>query len=215
MSDSPLFPWIAEEGVSPLNEEIKEPISGASITLPRLNGLSVNEVLFSQWALEKYAFTRKSIISTGSGDEMFLATDPATLIELAEFCHYFLCLRLGLADWVGEDLSFVGDRITPAQSLSMPTTDGQRRAAPLYLLYMIYSFWIDEQNRWTSGKADPQVMTILGRLLAMKDQPTGENSTTITSENTPADSPAEPLPDALPTQSKARSRMPLKTASVA
>jgi hypothetical protein len=216
MSTAPLFPWIAEEGATPQTQEIKDPVSGASITLPRINGLTVNEVLFSQWAIANYAFTQRSVLSSDDG-EVFLATDPKTITELSQFCHQFLCLRLGLAAWGDGELVFSGERVTPAESLAMPTADGQRRSAPLYLLYLIYSFWMDEQGRWASGKAEPQMLGLLGDLLKPKSQSTGENFTGNSSESTQGtpDSQAAPLADAPPTSSSRRSPRTSKTASAA
>jgi hypothetical protein len=205
MSDSqssPLFPWIAEEGVSPLTQEIKDPVSGASITLPRLNGLTVNEVLFAQWASEAYPF-----LATGGVDSA-----PQTIVHISEFAHRFLCLRMELADWGDGDLLFRGDPLTPADSLTMPMADGQKRAAPMYLLWLIYGFFVEEQTAWLSGKTEGGMMATI--LSAIAPRSTGQSFTGASSENTPAilDSPGEPLPDAPPTLSSQRSRQPKKVA---
>jgi hypothetical protein len=161
----------------------------------------------------KYEFTKSSILSATDSD-VFLSTKPSTITELIEFCHYFLCLRLGKADWIEGQLAFIGEPIKPDQSLSMVGVDGQRKAAPLYLLYLIYSFWMDEQQRWTAGKAEPQMLEILTNLLKSQNQQTGAGSIGSSSENTQGtpDSLDETLPDAQPTSLSRRSKQPKKAA---
>jgi len=195
-SSAPLFPWIAEEGVAPLEQEIKDPVSGASITLPRLNGLTVNEVLFAQWAVEQYPF-----LKTGGID----SAAPQTIIHLNEFAHRFLCLRMDRADWGDGELIFRGDKLTPNDSLMMSTADGQRRAAPLYLLYLIYGFFAEEQAAWLSGKTEGGMMQTI--LSAIAPQQTSDTFTGSSSESTPdtRDSQAETSGGAPPTLSKAPS----------
>jgi hypothetical protein len=193
---SPLFPWIAEEGVSPLTQEIKDPVSGASITLPRLNGLTVNEVLFAQWASEAYPF-----LTTGGVDSA-----PKTIVDISEFAHRFLCLRMELADWGDGDLLFKGEPLTPADSLTMPMADGQKRAAPMYLLWLIYGFFVEEQTAWLSGKTEGGMMATI--LSAIAPLSTGAGSTAISSTNTQDGSAAEASPEPQPTLSKSRSKQP-------
>src|SRR6056297_944483 len=131
MPDSPLFPWQSSEDSPKLTQEIKDPLSPARIELPRHEGLLLNEVLFAQWAAKTYSFF-------GEG----LSSDPQVVTELIDFCHRFLCLRLQLADWVKDDLAFDDKPLTATESLSIPLPDGSSKAAPLYLLYMIYGFFV-------------------------------------------------------------------------
>lgn len=201
-STAPLLPWIAEEGISPLTQEIKDPVSGASITLPRLNGLTVNEVLFAQAAVEKYEFLKSGAIDS----------TPATVIALTEFAHHFLCLRLGLADWLGDGLTFTGEALTPADSLTMVGADGQKRAVSLYMLYLLYGFFVEEQTAWLSGKTEGGMMTKI--LSAIAPPQTGVQSIGESRDHFP-DTPNSPdvrLDAALPTSSKGRLRQSKKSA---
>jgi hypothetical protein len=198
MSDSQLFPWQATDEIPSATKEIKDPVSGASITLPRLSGLTVNEVLFAQWAVSEYTFLNGELRSD----------DPSTIVGLMGFCHRFICLRMGLADWVEDDLRFQDAPVAAQQSLSMTMPDGQRKAAPLHMLYLIYAFFIDEQRAWTSGKDEAQMMDAIlagmKRQAAIATSSTGAESTGISNEDsqTTPDSPDEPLADAPRTSSK-------------
>ena len=193
MSDSPLFPWQATDEIPAATKEIKDPVSGASITLPRLAGLSVNEVIFAQWAVEKYSFLSGELRSD----------DPTTIVDLMGFCHRFICLRLGLADWVENDLRFQSEAVGPQQSLTMTLPDGQRKAAPLHMLYLIYAFFVDEQRAWTTGKDEPQMMKSI--LAAIGPAPSiGAESTGVSNESFPTTPDLQDalLDDATPVSSK-------------
>jgi hypothetical protein len=193
MSDSALFPWQATDEIPAATQELKDPVSGASITLPRLSGLTVNEVIFAQWAVGQYPFLSGELRSD----------DPQTIVGLMEFCHRFICLRLGLADWVGDELRFQGAPVSTQQSLTMTLPDGQRKSAPLHMLYLLYAFFVDEQRAWTTGKQPPQSMmdTILS---AIAPPSTGAESTGTSSEDsqTIPDLQDEPSEDAPPNLSK-------------
>jgi hypothetical protein len=198
MLDSPLFPWVASENESPLTQDIKDPNSPAKLTLPKLNGLTVNEVLFAQWAAQqdkKYPFLSGSLDS-----------NPLAVIGLTDFCHKFLCLRLGLADWGGENLVFDGEPLKPEHSLTLPLPNGQRKAAPLYCLYLIYGFFVDEQRAWLTGKPSAQMM----KAIEASIKPTGPTSTGDSNELTQVtdDLPAETSDDAQSASSKGRSDRP-------
>lgn len=198
MPDSPLFPWQIVDDIPPSTQEIKDPLSPARITLPRLGGLTVNEVLFAQWASETYSFFDGGLNS-----------DPKTTLELTQFCHQFLCLRLGLADWVENKLHFTGESFSANDSLKLP--DG--KAIPLYLMYMLYGFFVEENAAWL-GKPGSQMMTTIEKAIAPS---IWENSTGNSSDTTPAiqDSLDEPLGDAPPTSSKKQLIAPKKQNSAA
>lgn len=192
MSDSQLLPWIAEEGKSPQTEEIKDPISGASITLPRINGLTVNEVLFAQWAVDHYEFAEQGTVKL----------NPKAILELTQFCHRFLCLRLGLADWNGDTLVFSGAPRDPKDTLTMVGSDGQQKAATMHMLYLIWGFFIDEENRWM-GKLNTQSMTKVSEILA---QLIGEPSIASSEPNTQDGSQVGISPEPQLTPSSKRSK---------
>lgn len=198
MSDSPLFPWQVADDQPPLTQEIKDPLSPLRIVLPKYEGLLVNEVLFAQWAVENYTFMSN-----------LLSSEPSVVRELVDFCHKFLCLRLGLADWVKDDLSFVDASITAEQSLSIPLPNGQKKSAPLYLLYMIYGFFTEEQSAWL-GKSS-RMMEIIQNALTTEEQ-TGANSTGESNDSTQTtpDLQGETSDDAQSTSSKPPLKVPKK-----
>lgn len=199
MSDSPLLPWIAEPGKTPLTETLTDPVSEASITLPRLNGLTVNEVMFLNWAAEALPNLNKG-----------LSNAPSVVTELTQFCHNFLCLRLEKADWNVDQLVFDGPTLKPPQTLKM--ADG--RAIPLYLMYLIYGFAVDEESRWL-GKSDPKMLAVVRDVIAQSiGNESGEASTgnfSANSQDTP-DSAGGPLVVAPSTSSTPRSKASRKAA---
>jgi len=185
-------------------QEIKDPVSGASITLPRLNGLTVNEVLFAQWAVTNYPFM--------AANELSFSLGPDSVLHMAEFCHQFLCLRMGLADWGDGALIFPGEPLTAKDSLTMTTADGQKRSAPMNILFLLYGFWCDEQRAWLSGKTEGAMLRTIQQAIAPLQ--IGMTSTGVSSENTPdtTDLQGEILGDAPPMSLKARSKVPRKAA---
>jgi len=197
MPDSPLFPWQSSEDSPKLTQEIKDPLSPARIELPRHEGLLLNEVLFAQWAAKTYSFF-------GEG----LSSDPQVVTDLIDFCHRFLCLRLQLADWVKDDLAFDDKPLTATESLSIPLPDGSSKAAPLYLLYMIYGFFVEEQAAWL-GKPQSRMMETIRNAVAPLS---GEKSIGDSSDTTPAiqDSPEKHSDDAPSKSSKAHLKAPKK-----
>lgn len=199
MSD---FPWIASDSQRQQEQEIKDPVSGAAITLPRLGGLTVNEVLFAQWAAEHYDFFAKDLTSQGQ-----------TVLELADFCHKFLCLRLGLADWGGDDLSFDGEPVTQLQSLSMPLPSGQRIAAPLFVMYLIYGFFFEERSAWL-GEPQNQMMSRIAEAIAPQTGPTSTGNSDEPTQDAQS-SKAGDSADALPLLSSQPPRHTKKAKSAA
>lgn len=200
MSDLPLVPWLVSESETPLTQEIKDPNGPAKLTLPKLNGLTVNEVLFAQWAArqdDKYPFFNGSLDST-----------PMAVIGLTDFCHKFLCLRLGLADWANDGLAFTGVELKAQDSLTLSLPNGQKKAAPLYCLYLIYGFFVDEQRAWLTGKPSAQMM----KAIEASIKPTGQTSTGDSNEPTQGtdDLPAETSGDAQSQSSKGRLNRPKK-----
>lgn len=204
MSNSPLFPWQAVEAQSPLTQEIKDPNSQASITLPRLNGLAVNEIMFAQWAVKQYGFLRSGL----SGDVL---NRPGVLADVAQFCYRFLCLRLGWADWHDGELLFEGEPISINDALTMPLPDGQKKAAPATLLLCIYGFFFDEQAAFL-GKQQSRMMTAIAQDFNLRS--TGETSTGKSNEPTQdtPDSPEKISPAAPPTSSSKPSKATEKPA---
>ena len=142
-----------------------------------------------------------------------LSSDPKVVADLTQFCHNFLCLRLELADWGGDGLVFEGEPLKPSQTLRMTTPDGQGKAAPLYLLYLIYGFVTDEEARWLGGKKPNMLETVLRIISQSTGEMSGEASTGDSPESTQGtpDSPAETSGDAQPKSS----RRPLRTAKKA
>jgi hypothetical protein len=199
MSDSPLFPWQASEDSPKQTQEIKDPLSPVRIELPKIDGLTLNEVLFAQWASSHYSFI-----------EAGLSSDANTVSELVDFCHKFLCLRLELADWVKDDLLFEGQALKLADSLSIGLPNGDKKAVPLYLMYMIYGFFTEEQASWL-GKSSRMMETIKNAVAPS----TGEIVTGDSSGTTPTtqDSLGEPSDDAQSTSSSKRLKAPKKPTS--
>jgi hypothetical protein len=199
MSDSPLFPWQASEDSPKRMQEIKDPLSPVRIELPKIDGLTLNEVLFAQWAEKHYQFFREG-----------LENKPETISELIDFCHKFLCLRLELADWVKDDLLFEGQALKPADSLSIALPNGDRKAAPLYLMYMLYGFFTEEQAAWL-GKSSRMMETIKNAVAPL----TGEIATGDSSGTTPTtqDLPDEHSDAAQSTSSNKRLKAPKKPTS--
>lgn len=195
MSD---FPWIASDSQNPQTQEIKDPVSGVSISLPKMGGLTVNEVLFAQWAAEHYDFFAKDLTSQGQ-----------TVLELADFCHKFLCLRLGLADWGGDDLSFDGEAIKPQQSLAMALPTGQQIAAPLFVMYLIYGFFFEERAAWL-GEPQSQMMSRIAEAIAPQTGPTstGNSSEHIQDAQSLEDDDSGDASLALSSQPPGRSKKP-------
>lgn len=174
-------------------------MSEASITLPRLNGLTVNEVMFLNWAAEALPNLNKG-----------LSNAPSVVTELTQFCHVFLCLRLEKADWNVDQLVFEGAELKPSQTLKM--ADG--RSIPLYLMYLIYGFAVDEESRWL-GKTDPKMLAAVRDVVnASTGAESGETSTGDSSENSQAipDSVGGPLAVAPSTSSTPRSKASKKAA---
>jgi hypothetical protein len=199
MSDSPLLPWIAEPGKVPLTETLTDPVSEASITLPRLNGLTVNEVMFLNWAAENLPNLNKG-----------LSNAPSVVTELTQFCHSFLCLRLEKADWNVDQLVFEGQPLKPSQTLKM--ADG--RSIPLYLMYLIYGFAVDEESRWL-GKSEPRMLAAVRDVIAQSiGNESGEASTGNSSESSQdiPDLVGVPLAVAPSTSSTPRSKASKKAA---
>lgn len=200
---------MATPETTPLTETLTDPISGASITLPKLNGLTVNEVQFIGWTAEHLPHLRNGLNST-----------PAVVGDLTTFCHTFLCLRLGKADWGGDGLVFEGEPLTPADTLTMSGADGQAKAAPLYMLYLVYGFAINEEQIWLGEHNPGMLQAVLGvieeakRMRQSTGEPSGEASTGDSSENTPTipGSRVERLDDAPSTSSKTRSTSQKKAA---
>jgi hypothetical protein len=209
MLDSPLLPWVAEPGKTPLTETLTDPVSEASITLPRLNGLTVNEVMFLGWASENFPNLNQG-----------LSQDPKVVADLVQFCHNFLCLRLEKADWGGDGLVWEGEPLKPTQTLRMTGADGQPKAATLYLMYLVYGFAIDEEKRWLGEQSPGMVEAVLGLINRIQEirQSTGEmsgaSSTGDSLESTQVipDSPAETTVDAPRTLSQQRSKASKKAA---
>jgi hypothetical protein len=200
MSDSPLLPWIAEPDKTPLTETLIDPVSEASITLPRFNGLTVNEVMFLNWSAENLKSLAKG-----------LSNAPDVVIELTQFCHYFLCLRLEKADWNVDALVFEGPELKPSQTLKM----GDGRSIPLYLMYLIYGFAVDEESRWL-GKQNPKMLEAVRDVISSQliGNESGEPSTgnsNESSQDTP-DSAEKPLAVAPSTSSMGRSKASKKAA---
>jgi len=199
MSDSPLLPWISEPGKVPLTETLTDPVSEASITLPRFNGLTVNEVMFLNWAAENLPNLNKG-----------LSNAPTVVTELTQFCHCFLCLRLEKADWNIDQLVFEGPELKPSQTLKMP--DG--RSIPLYLMYLVYGFAVDEESRWL-GKQNPQMLAAVRDVITQSiGNESGEPSIgnfNESSQDTP-DSVGGPLVVAPSTSSTPRSKTSKKAA---
>lgn len=189
------FPWQASPEIPAAKQTLTDPVSGVAIELPKLGGLTVNEMLFAQWlGTQDYAFIQ--------GD---LNSEPQNVKNLVAFCHQFLCLRLGLADWVDDALQFIGESVTQNESLTMIMPSGLGKAAPLYILYLIYGFFVEEQSTWL-GKPDSKMIAAIVSVLEAKQ--TGQKSTGSLPESTQGipDLPEPPLEDAPSPSSKAPSR---------
>lgn len=133
-----------------------------SITLPRYNSLTVNEMLFLEWASKEYKHLAQGLNSS-----------LAVVQELKEFCHRFICLRLKLASWEGDSLLFAGEPLTTEQT--MMGADGQ--LLPIYMMYLIYGFATDEQGRWLGVKKPDMVETVLRSINQSIGETSGESST--------------------------------------
>jgi hypothetical protein len=200
MSDSPLFPWQASEDSPKQTQEIKDPLSPVRTELPKIDGLMLNEVLFAQWAEKQYSFIKEGLESN----------KPKQIPELIDFCHKFLCLRLELADWVKDDLAFEGQALTPADSLSIALPNGGKKAAPLYVMWMIYGFFVEEQAAWL-GKSS-SMMEAIKSVVAPSTGGTSIGDSSGTTQTT-QDSPGEHSDDAQSTSSSKRLKAPKKPTS--
>jgi hypothetical protein len=110
-----------------------------------------------------------------------LSNAPAVVVELTQFCHYFLCLRLEKADWNVDALVFDGPELKPSQTLKM----GDGRSIPLYLMYLIYGFAVDEESRWL-GKQNPKMLGAVRDVIGQSiGNESGEPSTGNSNESSP------------------------------
>lgn len=198
MSNSPLYPWlITPEGPVELTKTIKDPVTGLGRELPVLGGLTVQENLFLDWAQARFGILEK-------GQDVF----KISITTLMEICYRFLALRLGLADWVKDELffdkgafdgkvEFKSNPIAMEELLSVEDQQGRSKAIPLNLLHLIFGFLLEE-HFVSLGK--PQKLMAKIELVILEEltqstgpKPTGESSDAT---QTTLDSPVEPLDDA-------------------
>jgi hypothetical protein len=194
-SDSPsrqLFPWqLADStGFEIVSQyEISDPITKVCITLPRLNGLTINEMIFVEWAIAYYKLegNYKNI----------------PIVDLMEVCYRFIALRLGWAEWVKDDLifdnslKFKGDEINIETALSIEAQDGTRKMVPVNILYLVFGFILDEFGACLGKPATNETLIKISMLQQLREL-TGQKSITDSKTTTPItpDSPAEHLGNA-------------------